>query len=390
MLSLSGIRTGLLTLFCRHTSASLLIQENAAPAARRDLESYFARIAPEERPYEHDDEGPDDMPAHLRAALTQTQLSIPVANGRLLLGTWQGIYLFEHRRDTPERRDRAPPDRRMSASGACGLARRSRRGPAADRGRGPKHRDRRQPRRKRSASSPAGSPRRSRCERATILSCSSHRGDARLDNRKCKDAFGARPRMLGAEETLAITGHPVGGVCPFGLTTAVPVYLDPSLPGLRPRLSRRADRSIRRSRRRRAAVRAGRRALGRPMPATRGSGRGLALPALTSARATARPGSANPRPAPWPARSAARTRPAPRARRSHPHPGKSGDRVAIRREGPQAPPSGCGSARPSRSCAPPSAMRPSATSYSSGCASHGSVGTSSIGEANSRPVSGAK
>ena len=100
----SGIREGLLTLFCRHTSASLLIQENAAPAASRDMERYFERIAPENGPYEHDDEGPDDMPAHLRSALTATQLSIPVENGRLALGTWQGIFLFEHRRSTPERR----------------------------------------------------------------------------------------------------------------------------------------------------------------------------------------------------------------------------------------------------------------------------------------------
>ena len=100
----SGIREGLLTLFCRHTSASLVIQENAAPAARRDLENYFARLAPESVSYEHDDEGPDDMPAHLRAALTQTQLTIPVADGRMLLGTWQGIYLFEHRNATPERK----------------------------------------------------------------------------------------------------------------------------------------------------------------------------------------------------------------------------------------------------------------------------------------------
>jgi secondary thiamine-phosphate synthase enzyme len=100
----TGIADGLLTLFCRHTSASLIIQENAAPAARRDLEAYFARIAPEGGPYEHDDEGPDDMPAHLRAALTQTQLTIPVHSGRLALGTWQGIFLFEHRRNTPERR----------------------------------------------------------------------------------------------------------------------------------------------------------------------------------------------------------------------------------------------------------------------------------------------
>jgi len=94
-----GYDTGLLTLFCRHTSASLLIQENAAPAARRDLEAFFARIAPEDRAlYEHDDEGTDDMPAHIRAALTAVQLSVPLAGGRLALGTWQGIYLFEHRR----------------------------------------------------------------------------------------------------------------------------------------------------------------------------------------------------------------------------------------------------------------------------------------------------
>jgi secondary thiamine-phosphate synthase enzyme len=102
-LQTTEIRDGLLTLFCRHTSASLVIQENAAPAARRDLEAYFARIAPEADSYEHDDEGSDDMPAHLRTALTQTQLSIPVQNGRLALGAWQGIFLFEHRRNTPER-----------------------------------------------------------------------------------------------------------------------------------------------------------------------------------------------------------------------------------------------------------------------------------------------
>ena len=99
----SGIREGLLTLFCSHTSASMLIQENAAPAARRDLEAYFERIAPENAPYEHDEEGPDDMPAHLRTALTASQLSIPVRNGKPVLGTWQGIFLFEHRRNTPER-----------------------------------------------------------------------------------------------------------------------------------------------------------------------------------------------------------------------------------------------------------------------------------------------
>ena len=102
-LAQQGVPSGLLTLFCRHTSASLLIQENAAPAARRDLERYFARIAPEGGAYEHDDEGPDDMPAHLRSALTQTQLTIPVQGGRMLLGTWQGIYLFEHRRQPTAR-----------------------------------------------------------------------------------------------------------------------------------------------------------------------------------------------------------------------------------------------------------------------------------------------
>lgn len=99
----SGISEGLLTAFCRHTSASLVIQENAAPAARRDLERFFERIAPEGADYEHDDEGPDDMPAHLRTALTQTQLSIPVRGGRPALGTWQGIFLFEHRRNAPQR-----------------------------------------------------------------------------------------------------------------------------------------------------------------------------------------------------------------------------------------------------------------------------------------------
>lgn len=99
----TGIRDGLLTLFCRHTSASLLIQENAAPAVARDLERYFARLAPESGDYEHDDEGPDDMPAHLRTALTQTHLSIPVKEGRMMLGTWQGIFLFEHRHSTPDR-----------------------------------------------------------------------------------------------------------------------------------------------------------------------------------------------------------------------------------------------------------------------------------------------
>ena len=100
-----GMAQGLLTLFCRHTSASLLIQENAASAVRRDLEAFFERLAPEDPSrYEHDDEGPDDMPAHLRTALTQTSLSVPLIAGRLALGTWQGIYLFEHRR-RPHRRE---------------------------------------------------------------------------------------------------------------------------------------------------------------------------------------------------------------------------------------------------------------------------------------------
>jgi secondary thiamine-phosphate synthase enzyme len=95
----SGIREGLLTLFVRHTSASLLIQENADPDVQRDLSNFLARLVPEGDPlYRHVLEGPDDMPAHIRAALTQTQLSIPVVNGELVLGTWQGIYLFEHRR----------------------------------------------------------------------------------------------------------------------------------------------------------------------------------------------------------------------------------------------------------------------------------------------------
>jgi secondary thiamine-phosphate synthase enzyme len=94
-----GLRTGLLTLFVQHTSASLTIQENADPDVIRDLDEFFRRLAPEGAQwYRHTLEGPDDMPAHIRAALTQTQLSIPLDRGRLALGTWQGIYLFEHRR----------------------------------------------------------------------------------------------------------------------------------------------------------------------------------------------------------------------------------------------------------------------------------------------------
>jgi secondary thiamine-phosphate synthase enzyme len=99
------IGTGLLTIFCAHTSASLLIQENATAAARHDLEHFFERVAPENPAlYTHNDEGPDDMPAHLRSAVTRTHLSIPVQRGRMVLGTWQGIFLFEHRRDTQSRR----------------------------------------------------------------------------------------------------------------------------------------------------------------------------------------------------------------------------------------------------------------------------------------------
>jgi secondary thiamine-phosphate synthase enzyme len=99
-----GIRDGLLTLFIRHTSASLLIQENADPDVLTDLRDFFARVAPRTGAYQHHDEGDDDMPAHIKASLTQTQLSIPLSGGRLDLGTWQGIYVFEHR-DRPHRRE---------------------------------------------------------------------------------------------------------------------------------------------------------------------------------------------------------------------------------------------------------------------------------------------
>ena len=96
---------GLLTLFIRHTSASLLIQENAAPEVRADLEAFFRALAPEDiARYRHQDEGADDMPAHIRSALLPSQLQIPVEAGRLALGTWQGIYVFEHRR-APHRRE---------------------------------------------------------------------------------------------------------------------------------------------------------------------------------------------------------------------------------------------------------------------------------------------
>ena len=101
----SGVREGLCTVFLRHTSASLTIQENADPSARRDLEGWLNRLVPEGDPhFTHTAEGPDDMPSHIKAALTATSLSIPVTGGRLALGTWQGIYLWEHRRRRGVRR----------------------------------------------------------------------------------------------------------------------------------------------------------------------------------------------------------------------------------------------------------------------------------------------
>ncbi len=105
----SGVETGLLTVFVRHTSCSLLIQENADPDVRRDLDSFFSRLVPPSddpsmRWVIHTDEGPDDMPAHIKAALTAVSIGIPVSAGRLVLGTWQGLYLFEHRQ-RPHRRD---------------------------------------------------------------------------------------------------------------------------------------------------------------------------------------------------------------------------------------------------------------------------------------------
>ena len=100
----SGVSDGLLTLLCRHTSASLLINENAASAVQRDLLRWLERVAPDGTGYEHDSEGPDDMPAHIRAMVTGVNLSIPVSGRRMMLGTWQGIYLVEHRL-APHRRE---------------------------------------------------------------------------------------------------------------------------------------------------------------------------------------------------------------------------------------------------------------------------------------------
>ena len=104
-----GVETGLLTLFCQHTSCSLVIQENADPDVQRDLDAYFQRLVPDTNDpsmtyLKHRAEGPDDMPAHIKSALTQTSLSIPESNGRMVLGTWQGIYLFEHRTAPHSRR----------------------------------------------------------------------------------------------------------------------------------------------------------------------------------------------------------------------------------------------------------------------------------------------
>ena len=100
-----GILTGLLTVYIRHTSASLVIQENADPLVMRDLETFFKKLAPEDPAlYTHTTEGPDDMPAHIKGALTETSLSIPVTNGRMVLGTWQGTFVFEHR-TRPHRRE---------------------------------------------------------------------------------------------------------------------------------------------------------------------------------------------------------------------------------------------------------------------------------------------
>ena len=105
ILARSGIRTGTVTVFVRHTSASLVIMENADPSARRDLEEFFERLVPEDTPwFSHTLEGADDMPSHIRMTLTRTSETIPVIDGRMVLGTWQGIFLFEHRR-APHRRE---------------------------------------------------------------------------------------------------------------------------------------------------------------------------------------------------------------------------------------------------------------------------------------------
>jgi len=98
-----GVRNGVVTIFVQHTSCSLTMMENAAPAARRDVERFFEKLVPENVDYEHDDEGPDDMPSHIRTVLTRTSETVPIIDGKMQLGTWQGIFLFEHRR-APHRR----------------------------------------------------------------------------------------------------------------------------------------------------------------------------------------------------------------------------------------------------------------------------------------------
>ena len=100
----SGVRNGVVTVFVQHTSCSLTTMENAAPAARRDVERFFAKLVPEDADYEHDDEGPDDMPSHIRMVLTRTSETVPIVDGKMQLGTWQGIFLFEHRRDAHRRK----------------------------------------------------------------------------------------------------------------------------------------------------------------------------------------------------------------------------------------------------------------------------------------------
>jgi secondary thiamine-phosphate synthase enzyme len=100
----ANVRNGTVTVFVQHTSCSLTIMENAAPAARRDVERFFEKLVPEDADYEHDDEGPDDMPSHIRMVLTRTSETIPIVDGKLELGIWQGIFLFEHRRDPHGRR----------------------------------------------------------------------------------------------------------------------------------------------------------------------------------------------------------------------------------------------------------------------------------------------
>jgi len=100
----SGVQTGTVTIFVQHTSCSLTTMENAAPAARRDVERFFEKLVPEDADYEHDDEGPDDMPSHIRMVLTRTSETIPIVDGKMQLGAWQGIFLFEHRQEPHRRR----------------------------------------------------------------------------------------------------------------------------------------------------------------------------------------------------------------------------------------------------------------------------------------------